>query len=70
MLVKRWPLADLMVAVTDGSVSAFEKGGESGFAVSKRHQIAPVAVHLVTPLHRGLSPLHPRPPGRIMPAGG
>jgi hypothetical protein len=97
MLVKCGTLADLVVAVTDRSVSAFEEGSEIGFAISQRHQIAPVSVQqikheikheidevgattsigkphqgdvLVTLLHRGLSPLHPLSPGRIMPVAG
>ena len=37
----------MMIAVTDRSVSAIEEGSEIGFAVNKRHPIAPVAVQQV-----------------------
>jgi hypothetical protein len=68
--------ADLVVAVTDRPVSAFEEGSEIEFAeIDKGGATLSIGKPqqgdvLITPLHRSQSPLHPRSPERIMPAGG
>ena len=49
MLVKCGTLADLMVAVADGAVSAFDERSEIGFAGNQRqrHQITSIAVQQI-----------------------